>query len=108
MIDNRFFKKHHKRIVNEAIIKSALCGLAIGFAIDFLLALASWLFAFGNMWIALGAGLGSAALAGVLFYFFKFRPTPQYIARRIDRLGLEERLTTMMELQNDDSYIASV
>ena len=108
MIDNRFFSKHHTRLVKEAIIKAALCGLAIGFAIDFLLALLSWLFDFGNIWLAIGVGVGVAALSGVLFYLYKFRPTPEYIARRVDRLGLEERLTTMMELQNDDSYIASL
>lgn len=106
MIDNRFFSKHHTRLVKEAVIKSALCGFAIGFAIDFLLALLSWLFDFGSIWLAIGAGLGTASLSGVLFYFYKFRPTPERIARRVDRLGLEERLTTMMELQNDDSYMA--
>ena len=108
MIDNRFFSKHHTRLVKEAVLKAALCGLAIGFAIDFLLALLSWLFDFGSIWLVIGVGLGTASLAGVLFYFYKFRPTPEHIARRVDRLGLEERLTTMMELQNDDSYMASI
>ncbi len=108
MIDNRFFNKHHTRLVKEAVIKAALCGLAIGFAIDFLLALSSWLFGFGGIWLAIGVGLGVAVLTGALFYFYKFRPTPEYIARRVDRLGLEERLTTMMELRGDDSYIAKL
>ena len=37
----------------------------------------------------------------------KFRPTTVQIARRIDSsLGLEERMITMLSLQNDESYLA--
>ena len=36
----------------------------------------------------------------------KFRPSTKDIARRVDELGLEERLLTMTQLQNDQSYIA--
>ena len=108
MIDNRFFKNHHKRLVTEAAIKATLCGLAVGFTLNFLLALAAWFFDFGSLWLAIGCGLGIGILTGILFYFLKFRPTPEETARRVDRLGLKERLVTMMELQNDDSYIASL
>ena len=108
MIDNRFFEKHHSRLVKEGVIKASLCALAIGFTIDFLLALPFWIFGVGNIWIAIGAGLGAAVISGILLYRYKLRPTPEDIARRVDRLGLKERLVTMMELQNDDSYIAKI
>lgn len=108
MIDNRFFEKHHSRLVKEGVIKASLCGLLVGFTIDFLLALPFWIFGIGNIWIAIGAGLGAAVISGILLYLYKFRPTPEEIARRVDRLGLKERLVTMMELQNDDSYIAKI
>lgn len=108
MIDNRFFSKHHTRLVKEGVIKSALYGLAIGFSIAFLLALAAWFFDFAGIWLPICAGLGAAALSAVPFYFLAFRPKPEDIARRVDRLGLEERLITMMELQSDDSYIAKL
>lgn len=106
MIKNRFFKKHYSKLIAEAIVKSALCGLLIGFAANFLAALAAWIFDFGGIWFAIGVGAGMALISGVIFYFAKFRPTTQSIARRVDRLGLEERLVTMLELENDDSYIA--
>jgi hypothetical protein len=51
----------------------------------------------------LAAGL---LIGAVIAYFRKFRPTVVSNARRIDRYGLEERLITMVELENDDSYLA--
>ena len=108
MIDNRFFGKHHSRLALEGAIKSTLFSLAVGFIIAFFVALAAWIFEFGNIWLAIGSGLGAAIPCGVLLYFKKFRPTPEILARRVDRLGLEERLITMMELKDDDSYIATL
>ena len=108
MINNSFFEKHHSRLVTEGIIKSALYGLMIGFSVDFLLSLAAWIFDFGSVWLPIGCGIGAAIISGALFYFLKLRPDPEEIARRVDRLGLEERLITMMELQGEDSYIANL
>ncbi len=93
-------------MIAEAVIKSAFCGLLIGFSANFLAALAAWIFDFEGIWIAIGIGAGIALISGVIFYFAKFRPTTQSIARRIDRLGLEERVVTMLELEHDESYIA--
>ena len=42
----------------------------------------------------------------MILYFAKFRPSVEELARRVDRLGLEERMVTMLQLQNDDSLIA--
>ena len=106
MIKNRFFKKHYSRLIAEAVIKSAFCGLLIGFSANFLAALAAWIFDFEKFWLAIGIGAGVALISGVIFYFAKFRPTTQSIARRVDRLGLEERVVTMLELEHDESYIA--
>ena len=40
------------------------------------------------------------------FYFWKFKPNKKAIAMRIDELGLEERILTMTQFENDDSFIA--
>ena len=108
MIENNFLSKHQSRLVTEGVIKATLFGLAIGFGINTLVALAAWYFDFGNIWLAIGVGLGAAAISGALLYYLKFRPTLEQVARRVDRLGLEERLITMMELKDDDSYIATL
>ena len=44
---------------------------------------------------------------GVLFFFLKYKPSVAETAKRVDRLGLEERMITMLELAGDDSYIAT-
>ena len=102
----QMLKKHYLRLVTEAIIKSLLTGLAIGFAANFILALLSWIFSFGGIWLAIGVGAGVWIASGVLLYFFKFRPSIRETAERMDRLGLEERMITMLELKEDNSYIA--
>ena len=104
----QMLKKHYLRMVLEGAIKSALWGLAIGFGANFLTALASWIFSFGGIWLAIGVGAGTWLVSGVLLYFFKFKPSIDETAQRMDRLGLEERMITMLELKDDDSYIANI
>lgn len=50
--------------------------------------------------------VAATAISTPLFYFCRFRPTIKQTARRVDSLGLEERLLTMTELEGDNSYIA--
>ena len=104
----QMFKKHYLRLVLEAALKSVLVGLAVGFAANFLTAFLGWVFNFGGVWLAIGVGLGAWLVSGALFYLLKYRPSIATTAERMDRLGLEERMITMLELKNDDSYIASV
>ena len=104
----QMFKKHYLRLVLEGVIKSVLVGLAIGFAANFLTALLAWVFSFGGVWLTIGVGIGAWLVSGVLFYFLKFRPTISETAERMDRLGLEERMITMIELEGDNSYIAKI
>ena len=49
---------------------------------------------------------GATAIGSVILYFTKFRATDSLLARRVDMLGLNERIVTMMELEKEDSYIA--
>lgn len=104
----QMFKKHYLRLVLEAVIKSVLLGLAIGFAANFVAALAAWIFDFGGIWFAIGVGGGCWLVSGLLAYFLKYKPSVTETAARMDRLGLEERMITMLELDGDDSYIANV
>ena len=106
--NKRFFEKHHVRLVWEGVLRSAFAGLIIGFGVNFIAAAFAWLFDFGGIWFAIGLGVAAAVVSGILLYFVRYRPSADEIARRVDRLGLEERLVTMMELQGDDSYIATL
>ena len=108
MNGKELFKKHYSRLVAEGIIRSVLLGVAIGFAVNFLSAFFAWMFDFGGIWFGIGTGAVAAIVSGVLFYFLKFKPDERDVARRLDRLGLEERMITMLELRSDDSYIAGL
>ena len=108
MNGKRLFKKHYHRLVLEGLIKAGLVGLAIGFGANFLAAAFAWLFDFGGIWFAIGVGIGVAVISTVLLYFLKFKPTEREVAARVDRLGLEERMITMLELEREDSYIANL
>ena len=105
---NKYFKKQQHKLILEALLKSALCGLAVGFSANFIAALATWFAPFNGLWLSLWILLGVTVLSTPIFYFTRFRPTAMSSARRIDSLGLKERLVTMVEYDNDDSYIARI
>ena len=106
MVQKSFFEKHHKRLVTEAVLKAVLWGVMAGACAQFLAALAAWFFEFGGIGFVVAIGVSVAAVTGVVLYFAKFRPSLEDLAKRVDRLGLEERMVTMLQLQEDDSLIA--
>lgn len=106
MDPKKLFQKYYNRLAREGIVKSVLCGLAAGLASRFIAAAVCWFVGFKGFWILIVAFAAAAAAAGFLAYYKKFRPTTRSIARRVDELGLEERLITMTELEGDPSYIA--
>lgn len=106
--NEQIIKTYRKRMAVSAITSSVCFGLMIGGGAAFIAALISWLFSFNGVWVAVGTGLGAAAIAGVLLYFLKFRPTDKQVIRQIDRMGLEERTVTMMDLAGDTSTIAQM
>ncbi|MCH5153601.1 MAG: hypothetical protein J1F71_00165 [Clostridiales bacterium] len=106
MDSKKAFEKYHARLVKEAIIKSLLCGVAIGMGLASVLALVFWLTGFKYFWISVLIGVAAVGALTPVFYFKRFHPTNRTVAQRIDNLGLEERIITMTELEGDDSYIA--
>lgn len=107
-MQNEIFDKFRKRLVLEGILKAFLFGLAVGGAVDFVVAFITWFTPFNGLWLSLGLGLGTGVIAGVIVYFVKYRPSTKDVARRLDRMGMEERMITMVELDGDESYIAKV
>ncbi len=106
MENKGIFKKFYGRLQFEGWLKALLCGLVVGLAADFIVAFALWFTEWNGLWFSLGALLLGTAVSAPLFYFFRFRPTAKAVARRVDSLGLEERLITRLELLKDESYIA--
>lgn len=101
------FKKYYSRIAFEGIVKSFFLALVLGFGIAFVFSLVSWFFGYdAGLFLSIGLAVGITIIGTIIIYFAKFRPTTKDIARRVDRLGLEERLITMVEFEKDESYIA--
>lgn len=99
-------KQYKSRIVKENWIKSIMAGLIAGFSITTVCALTCWIFGIKYWWIYILMFTAATALTTVLSYFCKFKSSNRQLASRIDELGLEERILTMVQLENDDSYIA--
>lgn len=107
MEKDALFRKYHRRIAKEGILKACFFGLIAGSGALFVTAFFSWFFGFkSGLWLSIGLFCAVSVSTGVLLYFLKFRPTTKQIAVRVDALGLEERLLTMLELEGDESYIA--
>jgi hypothetical protein len=102
-----YFEKYYSRLRSECLLKSFLCGLIVGAALAFIAAFVTWFFPhFNGLWLSIGILVLCSAAATPLFYYTIFKPTVMANARRLDRLGLDERLITMVEYENDESYIA--
>lgn len=109
VMDSReIFKKYRAKLEREGWFTSAICALGIGCVVVFIMAFAFWMAEVDALWACLVAGLVVAAAVTPLFYFKKFRPDTKEIARRLDRMGLDERMITMTEFAAEDSYIAKL
>lgn len=106
MKNDRLLKEYRSRLVKEGLVNSFGYGLTIGACVDFLTAFISWLCGYNGLWVSIGFGLGALAVSAAFLYFFKFRPMEKDVLRRVDGMGLEERMVTMRDFENDDSYMA--
>ena len=97
MKTEELFKKYRSRLNKEAILRSLAFGLLVGLSALAVSAFIVWMTGFKAYWISLVVFGGVSVTAFLLFYFLKFKPSDYYIARRVDALGLEERMVTMKE-----------
>ena len=100
------FRSFYKKLAMEGVLKSVMLSSVFSLFIVFITSAVLWFYNVNALWIAIAIYVGVTAALSVLFYFRMFRPTTTSMAKRIDALGLEERILTMSELENDDSYIA--
>ena len=109
MKQNNLLGKYRTRLKKIGLLKSAIYALVFALSVSFLAAFCVWFFvlpAWGLWLIIAGTGVLTFSAVLPLLYFLRFRPTERKTAREVDRLGLEERTVTMLELENDDSFIA--
>lgn len=100
------FARFSRRLTQEGLLNALLIALAIGFGIAFVVAAVAWYMEKNVLLLCVGI-VAAVALIGVpVIYAIFYRPTVQSNARRIDRLGMEERMVTMVELENEDSVLS--
>ncbi len=103
---NEAFKKFYAKLRWEGILRAFFCGLAIGFMVLLYSATLCWFFGFKGIWLSIVLFVVAVAAVTSLLYFLVFSPDTKKTAKRIDELGLEERIITMTELEGDNSFIA--
>ena len=98
--------RYYLRLKTEGFLKALLWGLAIGFGALAVFGMVHWIMGWKFAWASALVGVVFASVSTLIFYQRKYKPTTKSIARRVDDLGLHERILTMTELEGDESYIA--
>ena len=109
-MNEKQFQRYFQRLSVEGMLKAALLALASGACAAVVSGIVTWFTITENIGLSLAINLivffVVSALLAPAWYFLFFRPTVKKSAHRIDRLGLEERMITAVELQNEDTYLA--
>ncbi len=106
-MSENIFGKYRARLVREGLLKAFLLSGSIGLGVLSLTVLLSWFFGFkAGLWLGLGLFAACVGAITPLIYIKRYRPTELAIARRVDALGLEERMLTMVEYDGESSYMA--
>lgn len=101
-------KKYKKKLKLEAILKSAIYGLSATFIIIMILNVILYFCEKRNLLITIIIGLIIGIVTAIILYVKKFAVSIKDIARRIDEQGLEERVITMVEYENDSSQMITL
>ena len=102
-------KPFKRRLSAEAFLRATLSAGLIAAGVSIILGgihiLLPWLIP--ELWIPLiFAGVFAVSLG--LLFLLAYRPTKQSLARRLDELGLSERVETMLELEQNDDPVAKL
>jgi len=99
--------KFKEKAKKQNIIKAGLCSVAISLLFNAPFLIAFWILNYKYKFlICLGIFIITFSILFPILYFKKFKYSETALARKIDELGLEERVLTMIELKDDDSFIA--
>ncbi len=102
----KLVNKIYKRIVLEGLINSLIIGLLAGAILSIALSIVFYIVGFNYTWISALGFVVVALIVTLVLYFLKYKPDIKDVARRVDLAGLEERLITMVELKDSQSFMA--
>lgn len=101
-------KKYKKKLKLEAILKSVIYGISASFITIMILNIILYFCEKRNLLITILVGLIIGIVTAIVLYVKKFAVSIKDIARRIDEQGLEERVITMVEYENDSSQMITL
>ena len=99
-------KKFQNKLIWEAALRSLFAAFVVACTVASLVGVIFWLTPVSGTWFTVGTAIVLFAALTPVFYFCNYRPNDIDVARRLDSLGLEERMITQNQYANDDSYIA--
>lgn len=105
---NNMLKKYRSKLTIEAVLRSAIFGSVFGFAGLLIFEFIDWMTDYKAVWVGAIVFVVIAAVAGALSFFLKYRTSVKKVAKRIDELGLEERVLTMAQFRNEESEIYKI
>ena len=112
---NDLVRPYKKRLIIESLIRASAVGLFFGLCLTLTLAVVFRFIPVNHygmqssyVLIAIGAGVLCALVLGTIIYLRRYNHGIMTIAKRIDELGREERVSTMVEYQADPSYVAKL
>lgn len=104
--EERLLKAYRRKCTVQALIKSLVPALIAGFALSIIVSAISFALSCNILWIALVVWAASTAGFTVLFYFKIFKTDMRETASRVDEIGLDERVITMVEFAGRDDVIS--
>ena len=108
MKNKELLDKYTSRFVAEGLIKSVLLSSTLGFALSLVAAVVSLATGIKLIWLSVVLFFAVNAVGIPTLYYAKFRPATSQIANKLDKLGLQERVVTMLELSDDNSDLARI
>lgn len=100
---NEIYKSYLKSVIKKSLMFATIISCTVLCIISFTF----WMIDFKKFWIALIV-FGILEIAIFFIAFLKLRPTDKKLSKKLDGLGLQERVITMHQYQNDDSLMAQI
>ena len=101
------FSPLYKAYLKSAIVKSLILATLISCSVLFIVSFVFWMVDVKQFWIALIV-FGVLEIVIFLITFSKFKPTDRKLSKKLDELGLQQRVVTMYQYQNDNSLMAKI
>lgn len=101
------FNAMYKEYLKSAILKSLLFSALISCTVLSIISFVFWIVDVKQFWIALIV-FGVLEISLFFVVFNKIKPTEKKLAKKLDELGLQERVITMYQYQNDDSLMSKI